>query len=184
MKTDFYKLSGLLAFLIAWAGMLLTVFTQGRDKSKSISLHAASDKKTIVLLGVLSPISMTLFMVFAVKYITPLLQLSGSFVVLNILAYLGYILAAWAPATGGTKTKLHNFFSYGASLLLIPISVILVTSPQVSTTSRIISAMFLITAGAFGYLFWRKPDRSDYLYFQISYFLLFDISLLVAGYIR
>lgn len=184
MKTDLYKLSGLLAFLIAWFGMLITVFTQGKDKSKSISLHAASSKKTIVLLGVLSPLSMFLFMLFAIAYVTPLLSLSTAFVVLNILAYLGYILAAWVPATGGNKTKLHNLFSYGASLLLIPIAIMLLMSPSTAAMPKLIIGVFLVAAGFFGYLFWSRPERANFLYFQIAYFLLFDISLLAAAYIR
>lgn len=185
MKMDFYKLSGLLAFMIAWAGMLTAIFTQGKDKTKSISLHAASSKKTIMLLAVLSPISMTLFMIFAAKYVAPLLGLSTMFIILNILADAGYILGAWIPATGGVKTRLHNFFSYGASLLLIPVTIMLATAPYASLVSRLISYIALLIMVVILVIMSRnKRVLPNYLYYQIAYFLAFDISLLAAAYIR
>jgi hypothetical protein len=163
MEANFYKLSGLLAFLIAWSSMLLAVLSQGSSKGKSISTHIASNKKTILLLGALIPIAMVLLIIFVIKYVAPLLGLSTMFIALNVVAYLGYILAAWVPATGGNRTKLHNIFSYGASVLLVPITMILVASPLVATIPKIISSVFLATACVFGYLFWRNSDRANFL---------------------
>jgi hypothetical protein len=184
MKT-FYELSGLLAFVIAWFGMLLAVFSQGNDKRKSISLHAASSKKTILLLAILSPISMSLFIVFSVRLMAPALHLPLVFIVMSILADLGYIFAAWIPSTGGVKTKLHDTFSYGASLLLIPITFILVISPNAATLAKVISSTSLMAMlGILATMFRNKRALPHYLYYQIAYFLAFDISLLVTGYIN
>lgn len=181
----FYEISGLLAFVVAWFGMLLAVFTQGIDKGKSISLHAASSKKTIVLLAVLSPISMFLFATFSIKWMVPNLQLPLVFTALSIVAYTGYILAAWVPSTGGLKTKLHDLFSYSASLLLLPITLTLVNSPNITATARWFSlASITVMLFVFVVMVRRKETLAGYLYFQIAYFLAFDLSLLAAGYIR
>ncbi len=185
MKNDFYKLSGLLAFIIAWVGMLIAILTQGKNKQKSISLHTANSKSTIILLGVLSPLSMFLFMIFTTFWMAPTFDLSLSIIVLSIISFAGYILAAWFPAVGGVSGKLHDIFAYGASLLLIPISFILVLSPNISLFGRLMNAIAcIIMIGSFGILLWYKPARKSYLYYQITYFLVFDLSLLAAGYIR
>lgn len=182
---NFYELSGLLAFVIAWVGMLLAVFTQGNDKRKSISLHAANSKKTILLLAIFSPISMSLFAVFSIKWMMPNLQLPLIFIPLSIVAYVGYILAAWVPSTGEVKTKIHDLFSYGASLLLVPIMFILVTSTNVATLARYIAfASLAVMLGVLIAMARTRRALPSYLYFQIAYFLAFDISLLASGYIK
>lgn len=184
MIDDLYKWSGLLGFIIAWFGMSVVVFTQGRYKHKSISLHAASSRKTILLLAILSPISMTLFMVFVAFWLAPSLQLSPVFITLNLVAFIGYIIAAWFPAVGGRKEKLHDIFALGASLLLIPISFIVATSSNVLFVTRLINAIAgTLMIGIFCILLWHKPARNSYLYYQIAYFLAFDLSLLATGFI-
>jgi hypothetical protein len=185
MNTEFYKLSGIFAFVIMWTVMLLAIFSQGKDKSKSISMHIADSKKTIAMLAVFAPIAMTLLMIFAVKWVAPLLGLSTTFIVLNVLADACFILAAWVPSTKGRKAKLHDLFSYGASLLLIPITLLLAMSPNASTVSRAISSVTLVAMlGILGTMLRHKRILSSYLHYQILYFLAFDISLLAAGYIR
>lgn len=181
---ELYKYFGLYAFVIAWAGMLTVIINQGRDKARSISLHAASSRKTFLLLAVLSPLSMTLFMMFVVKWMAPKFDLPASFVILNVLAFTGYLLAAWFPAVQGIKGKIHDLFAYGASALLIPIALILATSQTIAIAPRIINGFsFLIMLGILVYLLSNKPARTHYLYFQIIYFLSFDIGLLTAGYL-
>lgn len=185
MENNFYKLSGLLAFLIAWAGMLTAIFTQGINKQKSISLHTANSRKTIILLAILSPLSMLLFMIFTIRWMAPVFDLPLLFIALSMISFAGYILAAWFPAVGGMSGKLHDIFAYGASLLLIPISFILATSPNISLPGRFMNVIAcVIMIGSFGILLWYKPARKSYLYYQITYFLIFDLSLLAAGYIR
>lgn len=184
MNIELYELSGILAFLIAWFGMLLTVLSRGKDKTKSISLHAASSKKTFILLAILSPISMSLFTIFAAKWMTPELSLPPLFIALSVIANTGYILASWIPATKGPKLRLHDFFAYGASLLLVPIAFILATSPNVAAIPRIINVFsLLIMASILDAMLWHKPAKFNYLYFQIAYFLSSGIGLLAAGYI-
>lgn len=183
MKNEFYKLSGIIAFIVAWTGMLTVIFTQGYNKQKSISLHTATSKSTILLLGVLSPISMILFMVFTTYWLTPTFNLPLLFIVLSILSFTGYILAAWFPAVGGISGKLHDIFAYGASILLFPIAYILAASPSIASFARVMNMLAcLVMVGSFALLLWHKPARKNYLYYQVVYFLIFDISLLAAGY--
>ena len=63
MEVVLYELSGIVAFVLAWSGMLAAVYIQGKDKTKSISLHAAGSRNTFLLLAMLSPIAMLLFAV-------------------------------------------------------------------------------------------------------------------------
>lgn len=185
MIDELYKLSGLLGFIIAWFGMLVAVFSQGKHKHKSISLHAANNRRTILLLAILSPISMSLFMVFVAFWLSPNFKLSPMFITLNIIAFAGYILAAWFPAVGGRKEKLHDIFALGASLLLIPISFMLATSSSIPSISRVVNAIAVILmVGIFCILLWHKPARKNYLYYQVVYFLAFDLSLLATGFIQ
>lgn len=184
MNIEFYKLAGLLAFVISWFGMLLVVYSQGNKKSWSISMHAAASKKTIRLLAYLSPISMGLYMIFVVKWVAPTFNLPLAFIVLNVLADTGYILAAWIPYTEGIRAKIHNILAYGASLLAMPIPYILAISPHIATIPRLINAVaFLMMFGILGFLYWYKPAWNHYLHYQIIYFLAFNVSLLAAGYL-
>lgn len=165
--------------------MLTAVFVAGKNKQKSISLHTASNKKIILLLAILSPISMSLFMIFAIYWVAPNVSLPTLFAVLSVLSFTGYILAAWFPAVNGLSGKLHDIFAYGASILLIPTSLILATSSGISMFARVMNtAACIIMLGSFAILLWHKPARKSYLYYQITYFLIFDLSLLAAGYIR
>ncbi len=164
--------------------MLVTIFSQGNDKTKSISLHAAASKKTFILLAVLSPISMTLFIVFIIKWMAPTFNLSPVFVILSVVADVGYILAAWVPALEGRRGRLHDILAYGASLLLIPTAFILANSPNIATGSRLVNAVSVLTMLVIlCVMVWHKPAKTKYLYYQIAYFLAFDISLLTAAYL-
>jgi hypothetical protein len=184
MTEQLYKFSGLLGFTIVWSGMLYVVHKQGRDKTKSISLHAAATRDTFLLLAVLSPLSMGLFIIFCLKWLAPSFELSLSFVILTTLANLGYIFAAWVPAGRGIKGKLHDLFAYGASLLLIPITFTLATSANIATLSKAINALAcLVMVSIFAVMSMSRAARSTHLYFQIAYFMVFDFSLLATGYL-
>lgn len=185
MKVSFYEISGIVAFILSWFGMLLSVYTQGRDKTKSISLHAAASKSTFLLLAVLSPITMGLYGVFTIRWITPMYNMPIIFVIASTAAYVGYILAAWVPATRGVKRKLHDIFSYGSSIVLIPVVYIMASTVKIGITPKIINVgALVIMVSVCCALKWYKPAKRNYLYYQIAYFLSFNIALLSVGFIK
>lgn len=184
MSIDIYKFAGILAFLISWSAMLYVVFSQGKNNSWSISLHTAKTKKAILLLAFMSPLTMGLYMLFVIKWMAPTYHLSTLFILLNVIADTGYILAAWVPSIKGTRELIHNILTGGASVLAIAITYILAHSASIAALPRSINAVStILMILIIGYLVINKSAWKNYLNYQIVYFLAFNIGLLTTGYL-
>ena len=93
-------------------------------------------------------------------------------------------MAAWVPDTKGIQHKVHEYFAYGAFLLFIPATTILIISSQISFIARFVAAVTLAYMIVTVLLFSLEEKIKQYhLYYQVVYMLLFHISILLATYI-
>lgn len=180
-----YKLLGPIAFSIAWLTIAFLVYNWRGDKSMSISKRAAAHKSAFWMMLVAESVIFPMFFLFAVKWIAPTFNLPPLFTVFVGVSFIGFLLAAYIPDKDGWQRKVHALCAYGASLIFIPTLTILYLSPNVSSFARNFSLFAVIYQLVAVTLFATFENaKNHHLYFQGVYFLLFDLSMLAAAYIR
>lgn len=185
LAVESYKNFGLIGFSIFWLTTIVMIALLKGDKTKSISSHAASAKKTSLVFGAVGVVSAVFLILFFVKWFTPTFQLGLIFNLLVIGMLILFGIAGAVPDTKGVKHTVHIWSAVVASILLLPAMILIIVSNQVSQTAQIFTALSLLTMITIGYQLTKK-NRTDsrLLLYEALYFLCFDLSILVATYLR
>ena len=182
MNDQLYQLLGTLGFAIGGLGLYLLFKFWDTDKSKSISHHAAAGKQSYLLMAMTESISLAIFLVFTLHWMATKFSLPTIFNMCCVGIAVGFAMAAWIPVSG-PRGRLHDFFAYTAALLFIPTLGVLASSPNITIVVRIVDALvLLILVGLFAYVKRSEQSRQSYLYWQLTYVLLFDFAILTTAY--
>jgi hypothetical protein len=180
-----YKNMGALALTIFWLTVLVMIRLRKGERAKSISQHVASTKKVAALFGGVALVSTILLILFFVKWFTPTFQLGIPFnlVVVGMLILFG--VAGLVPDTKGMRHKIHINAAIVASLLLLPAMIMIIANDHVSQVARMFTVLASFTMLYVGYKFAAsRHTEQQLLVYEAVYFLCFDISVLVATYVR
>jgi hypothetical protein len=182
---EVYKSFGLIAVAITWVGIAFLVRRWPSDKSMSISKHAAAHKSAYLMMLVMEALTLSLFFLFVLKWLSPTLGLPTFFTVCVGLASLGLFIGAVIPDTKGWRSTVHQLAGYGAGMLFIPASTVLYLSPNISSFARGFALITLVyELASVTLLTVSQRAKDNHLYLQVAYILFFDLSLLAAAYIR
>ncbi|MEK7571756.1 MAG: hypothetical protein AAB553_05780 [Patescibacteria group bacterium] len=178
----------LFSFIISTLAGSSMVWKGPKDKTKSVSFHAATAKKGTYMLYATAFITATiLFYLFCLYWFIPTLQLPTSFTFLLTLMSLLLVLTALIPESG-EWIKLHALLAYGFAFLMMILLFFVLTAQTVSLFARIISGITCGWMTIVWYLYFfsshKKKVASQYLFYQSSYVILFFLSILAATYIR
>ncbi|TXG78123.1 hypothetical protein E6P97_00285 [Patescibacteria group bacterium] len=150
-------------------------------KHVSISERAIASTRSYRLMALVQTAMLPVYVAFVVKWLIPTYSLPVLFGVLTIFSALGLIAAAWIPQRGKTYV-VHELLAYGASFLFIPMSLLLAVSSEVSIIMRVfcgVGAAYMATSVVlFSTTKWVKRYH---LYFQVVYFALFHLAVLVLA---
>lgn len=180
MSPDVYKAFGAIGFAISWFAIALLLFTQEVQQGDSTS-HS---QNAFTMTALLESVALTLFALFTVKWMAPTFNLPTVFSVFCTAIAVCMLIAAWFPVTG-PQAKLHDFMAHAAALLCIPVVLILVFAPNISSVATFVNSVVLMWLVGITLLFIKsKTVRTHRLYFQSIYIFIFDIALLSAVYLR
>lgn len=155
------------------------------EKQKSISKHAAKNRKYHISYAVFEIIIVGIFALFLFGWFIPTFALNTVITVTATIAILGTVLAAIIPDVGGKRSIIHGLGAYGMAICLLVMNIALLMSPEVAAPARIITIFCtivmliggLIAATKFSYL------SKNMLVLQSIYFLAFHIPILAATYL-
>jgi len=159
-----------------------------KDKTKSVSQHAATANKEFYLMYAFAfLIGTILFYLFCMFWFIPTFTLSFGFTLsLHLMTFL-LILTALIPESG-KKVKVHQIVAYGFASMMMLLLVFVAISPKVSVLARIVSAVSVCWMAICWHLAFFSPYKQKvnlyYLLYQYSYVILFVLSILAATYIR
>lgn len=182
---EMYKSFGILSFVVLWSGLIFMIRKWPGNRSMSYSSHAAATKSGSIYYFAMFSLHLALFYTFIDRWFVPTFQLPNMFLVLSLAAVFGQFVAVCVPTTGGRKTTIHDAASYVAFTLLIPLSVMIAVSPNVTMAGRIaasIAATFMTLLGV-SFVF-VKATMDHFIIFQTLYAASFHVALLVAIYVR
>jgi hypothetical protein len=124
-----------------------------------------------------------LFYYWLLSWFAPRLGLGKWFVVLLTLAFVGQFVAGTVPDVSGVKRRIHRLAAYGMAYLFVPLSILMVNAPHISTLGKYFGLLCLayLFSGWFLFLFFPK-SKEHYLVFQVLYVVAFQLQILVAAY--
>ena len=181
-----YKIFGLLSTIVSTLAALFIMLHGSRDKSKSISLHAAVVKKrSYAMYAFLFILATILFSLFCFYWFIPTFHLPFLFTVLLSIMMILLLLTILIPESG-KWIKTHRIVSYGFAFIMALLVFLLLISPAISSGARIISGICLGWMGITWLLFFfashKRSIAAHYLFFQSSYLIAFFISIVAVTY--
>lgn len=179
-----YKYLSLLYFAIIWGAMLYVLGREPHDRTQTVSRHVAVYKQTFIMFAVVRTLAMPLWVLFAFGWLVPALDLPVAASVLFAASIGADLVSAWVPAVEGTKGKVHYWSAFAVGVMYMPLSILFALSPNVSALARVIIWATIALMIIFWILFMtHKKSRANYLYLQLSYFVLFDTAFLAAAFL-
>jgi len=179
-----YKIFGPLSAVAIWAAMLFIIKKWPGHRGMTVSAHAAAYKEAYLLLAIVCPISYPFFALFMFGWFIPVLQLPLAFSWLAGLILILDFIIAWVPQHPGWKGIVHKLGAYAMASTFLPFAIMLARAPAVSGTARAVIWTCILLMALFWVIFVAsKRSKGYFLYFQLTYFLLFDITFLAAAFL-
>jgi len=182
---ELYKQFGWLSIVIIWTSLFYMIRRWPGNKTMTFSAHAAATKVGIIYYWIVFTAHLVFFYLFVSKWFVPSLQLPKMFTIVTFVAVLGEFVALCVPTTGGRKTQIHDVSSYIMFILLMPLSLLIFFSPQVSLIARItafLAAIYMVIAWVLFAI--TKKAQNHSLLLQTSYAMSFQLAILLATYTR
>ena len=183
-----FKSFALISFIISILSGSYMVWKGPRDKTKSVSFHAATAKKKLYFIyAIIFLTSTILFYLFCINWFIPTFQLSFGFnFLLQIMTVLLFLTALIPEA--GKGIKIHAIVAYGFAFVMMLLLLFVATSDLVSLFARIVAGVTMGWMALGWYLFFFSSYKqlvvTYYLPYQYSYIILFCLSIAAATYMR
>lgn len=175
---------GLTLVIASWVGGYYLV-SRWYDKDLStISEHAASNKSASRIFASILIGFGLIFYYWLNRWFVPHLELNAYFQGILAFTIVCQILVGLASDTSGWSRKIHRWAAYTMALLYLPLSVLIICSPQLNALARtvciLLTSYMLIT---FILVAVARKAKSRYLFFQASYLIAFQVLILSAAYL-
>lgn len=179
-----FEYFGLILVILSWIGGYLLI-SKFYDKSlPTISKHAASHRTASWLFAAILILLGAAFYWWLTKWLTPHLGLSVAFSSILTVAIICQFIAALAPDVDGWRGVVHRWGAWLMAVLYLPLSALIILSPQLTLPTRIICSLLLayMLVGFLLVVVMGKA-KSKYLPLQASYIVSFQLIILVAAYL-
>lgn len=180
----FLEYLGLITVLLSWIGGAYLLRTRRAGRYTTISKHGAADMRAKLLFGGILCVLGGLFYYWLLAWLTPELQLPLIFVILATIAIIGQITAGVVPDTTEGRKRTHRTAAAIMSALYLPLAILILFSNITPVAWFICSVLFAYMVIAFCVLSIFRRAKIAYLFFQVSYIVIFQLLILTAGYVR
>ena len=186
MSLETYKLFLPLSLFGGWIGVLLPHFLSSTEKHKSVSWHAAQNRRIFLLTASAMTLSSVFLFAFIFKWLIPTYHLPWPVTACFILSALGLLIASIVPAGKGRRGRIHDNSASLAFLLFLPINLFFIFSHDASDVTRI---LLILTSVGMAFIlrklwFSSNETLAHHLYWECCYFALVDLGLLAITFIR
>jgi hypothetical protein len=180
-----FKPLGPLSIFIIWVIVAILVTRWPRDSSKSISRHAASNKKAYLMMAAAETLTLSMFLFFCFFWLIPTFSLPLIFSICITLAGIGLVIASWLPDTIGLMHRIHVISAYGAAAFFVPSLISLILDDKIPTVARVFSgvATLYMLAAIIAFIFYPKT-KEHHLVFQGIYIMSFHVCILLTVFLK
>lgn len=178
-----FEYLGLILVVLSWLGGYLLISKFYDKNLPTISKHAASSRTASWLFAAILIVLGAAFYWWIIKWLTPQLELSLAFSVTLTIAILCQFIAALAPDIDGWRGVAHRWSAWSMAVLYLPLSVLIILSPQLALTIQVICSLLLAYMFiGFMLVAVMGKAKSKYLPLQASYIVSFQLIILLAAY--
>ncbi len=179
-----FQYFGLFLVLTSWLGGFLLIAKWYDTDLPTISRHAASDRSALRLFAVILVLLGLSFYYWLIEWFMPHLELTLIFQIMLTITILCQLIAALVPDTSGRQRTIHRCAAYIMAILYLPLSVLIIMSPQITFLAQMICSFFLVYMFiSFFLIAVMGRAKSKYLFFQVSYIVAFQLIIILATYI-
>lgn len=179
-----FEYLGLFLVVLSWLGGYLLISRFYNKDLPTISKHAASNRTASRLFATILILVGAAFYWWLIKWFAPHLGLTFIFETILTITILCQFIAALAPDVNGWRGVIHRWSAWLMAILYLPLSVFIITSPQMTLISQAICSLLLLyMLIGFVLVAIMGKAKSKYLPLQASYVVSFQLIILVAAYI-
>jgi len=176
---------GLYGLLFGTLAVIIMLYKWRGDKSMTLSLHAASHRGAYLTMGIAATVTAIFIYPFFWLWFMPTLQLSPLFGWCIGIAAICQILIGWIPDKPGKLSRIHNVLAFIAGGMIIPITILLALSSEISSILKYLSFGYLGLSLLFIFLyFFVRSIRKHSLVYQMVFYWGFFSIILCAAYLR
>jgi len=175
---------GLALVIASWIGGSYLIRRWYNKDLPTISRHAASNKTASRLFASILIGFGLIFYYWLERWFVPHLKLNAYFQGILAFTIVCQILVGLAPDTSGWSKKIHSWAAYTMAVLYLPLSVLILTSSPLATLARIVCILLtLYMLITFTLVAVVGKAKGNYLFFQASYLVAFQLLILSAAYL-
>lgn len=178
-----FEYFGLILVVLSWLGGYLLISRFYDKDLPTISKHAASNRAASRLFAAILILVGAAFYWWLIKWFVPHLELTFVFQLILTITILCQFIAALVPDVDGRQGVVHRWSAWLMAILYLPLSVFIITSPQITLMLQIICS-FLLIYMFIGFILVAMigKAKSKYLPLQVSYIVSFQLIILIAAY--
>jgi hypothetical protein len=173
------KQLGIISIVLYWSTAVFVLYTKRLGSSYAISDHVTTGFFRKLYL-VLSLISFMLFFMFGLFWLLPEFNSNVVGYVLLVIALIAEVITTLVPRLG-TRIKAHDTFANIAGTTASLILPLLALSSVTNNIQDIVLWSTTATIVAIG-IYIREVNRSNYLHFQVLFYVLFHSAILFVAY--
>ncbi len=171
--------------VISWLSIALLIRSHGKAGEKTVSGHAAANRKYHVRFGVIEIFLAVATWYFLEFWYTEAYALPANFRIITALSSIGLIVAAIIPQTKGWQFIVHEFAAYTMAFGMLGQLGIVLSVAQLSVPLQILIASSCVYMALVWIIliFFQKKSKPITLYLQLGYFVAYHLCLLATTYL-
>ncbi len=181
-----FKYLGLASLVLFLMAIFIVLTKVTRNPCWTASQHAASDQKVWVLYELVLSTALILFYLFCLKWFIPHFSLPYIFTILLTIIVTMKLVGNWLPdkSDGSLVTRLHRLLYYISGSFLLVLLLLVAISASFSTFSRVLASSVIVISIVFLILLlFDRKSHEKFLWYQLTYFLLFLAVIFNAAYL-
>ena len=143
---------GLYGLLFGTVAVVIMLYKWRGDKSMTLSLHAASHPSAYLTMGIAATVTALFIYPFFFWWFAPTLQLPPLFNWCIGIAAICQLLIGWIPDKPGRLSRVHNVLAFVAGAMIIPITILIALSLNISSVLQYVSFVYLALSLLFIFL--------------------------------
>jgi len=175
---------GLIITLLVWSGLGLLIGRWHNRELGSISAHGSSTGGAARLFKLILVGSGLAYYWWLVGWYAPHLHLPYLFSVLLSIMVVYQLVTGLVNEPTGRRHDIHIYTAQTMALLYIPLAVLILEAPRVSTVARVIGALLLIyMINSYVIVEVMKRLKATHLIWQLLYIVAFQLLILTSAYL-
>jgi len=184
LLSEFYPYGGLISFGLTWTAIAYVLYSNPREHDKSISYHAAKNRKVYERFAVLMSTALFFLAIYTLGFLVPSLKLPVFITSLLVVAIILELLTTWIPLADDRKFHPHAVLSNGTAFLMPFITIGVIATSRLNAAGLGVAYAGLAVMTALVVVFFALPKaRKTYLFYQSMYIVAFQLTIVLIPFL-